>query len=102
MTGAVDLVTDGESVLRIKNGDPMMALVTGTGCTASAVVGAFCAVDKEPHNAAACGLSFLGLAGELAAEKAQGPGGYQAALLDALYIINPEMLGVGARISREP
>src|SRR5258705_276711 len=41
MTGVVDYVTDGERVVAIHNGHPMMARVTGLGCTATALVGAF-------------------------------------------------------------
>ena len=99
ITGAIDLVTDGKSVARISNGDPMMARVTGTGCTASAVIGAFAAVDEDPFSAAACALALLGAAGEMAREKAGAPGSFQTALLDALYLITPADIEARARIS---
>ena len=43
ITGPVDLVTDGDRVVRVSNGHEMMSLVTGTGCTATAIIGAFLA-----------------------------------------------------------
>lgn len=98
ITGPVDLVTDGESVLRITNGDPLMAYVTGTGCMATATIGAFLAVDQNPVTATATALAFFGLAGEIAARKAQAPGSFMVALLDALYTLTPKDLADGCRI----
>ncbi|RJR33790.1 MAG: hydroxyethylthiazole kinase [Desulfobacteraceae bacterium] len=100
VTGAVDLVTDGSRLLRVHNGHPMMQNVTGTGCTATAAIGAFMAVDKDSVRATATALAYFGLAGEKAAEKADGPGSYQIGMLDALYRITPEHLKEGARIQR--
>jgi len=99
ITGETDLVTDGERVLRVANGHPLMGLVTGTGCAATALIGAFLAVEKDPAAASAAGLAFFGLAGEKAAERADAPGSFWTALLDALYRITPEDLDEGAKIS---
>lgn len=98
ITGPVDLVTDGNRELRVSNGHPLMSCVTGTGCTATALIGAFLAVDPDAVGAAATALSFFGLAGELAAETASGPGSFMIALLDALYTLSPEDLRKGCRI----
>jgi hydroxyethylthiazole kinase len=101
ITGAVDLITDGERVFRAENGHPMMACITGTGCTATAIIAAFLAVDPDPLEAAASGLSYLGLAGEMAGARASAPGSFQIALLDALFLMKEEELKAGARIRRE-
>jgi hydroxyethylthiazole kinase len=98
VTGAVDLVTDGQRTLRVKNGHPLMGRVTGTGCTATALVGAFLAVDPDPFSAAATALAFFGLAGEIAAGKASAPGSFMIQLLDALFTLSPEQLREGCRI----
>jgi hydroxyethylthiazole kinase len=98
ITGAVDLITDGERVCRVMNGHEMMSCVTGTGCTATAIIGAFLAVCPDPLEAATTGLSYFGLAGEKAAERAMGPGSFQIALLDALYGMKEEELRAGAKI----
>ena len=84
VTGPVDLVTDGRRLIRISNGHPLMGRVTGTGCVCSALVGAFCAVEKDPLIAAASALVVYGVAGELAADPPVGPGTYHPRLLDAL------------------
>jgi len=90
ITGEVDLVTDGERVIRIYGGHSLMPLVTGTGCSATALVGAFLAVDPDPVSAAATALAFFAAAGKLAGEKAAGPGTFMMLLLDALYNLAPQ------------
>jgi hydroxyethylthiazole kinase len=98
ITGAVDLITNGEQICRVMNGHAMMSHVTGTGCTATVIIGAFLAVCSNPLEAATAGLSYFGLAGEKAAVRALGPGSFQIALLDALYAIKEEELVEGAKI----
>jgi hydroxyethylthiazole kinase len=98
MTGTVDLITDGKRVVRVMNGHEMMSRVTGTGCTATAIIGAFMTVEPDPLHAAWAGLSYFGLAGEKAATRASGPGTFQVALLDALYAMEEDELRAGARI----
>lgn len=98
ITGPVDMITDGVTVVRVENGDAMMPYVTGTGCSATAVIGAFAAVEKDMVLAAAGGLAFIGLAGEKAAKTSNGPGSFMIALVDALYSITPEELQAGCRI----
>jgi len=98
ITGPVDLVTDGKQVVRISNGHPLMGYVTGTGCTATAAIGAFLSVDANPLSAAATALAYFGLAGEVAGEKASAPGSFMIQMIDALYTITPEKLREGCRI----
>ncbi|MFO7568563.1 MAG: hydroxyethylthiazole kinase [Smithellaceae bacterium] len=85
ISGAVDYVVDRKEVVRIANGHPMMTKVTGLGCTASALCGAFAAVEKNPLLAAAKAMAVMGVAGEMAAEKSAGPGSLQMHFLDMLY-----------------
>ena len=87
VSGAVDLVVQGERVVRVRNGHPMMARVTGMGCTATALTGAFAAVDSDPLMAAAGAMALGGVAGEMAAARAKGPGSFQVEFLDALHAI---------------
>ena len=101
ITGPVDLITDGRRVVRVANGHPLMANVTGTGCTATAAVGAFLAVDPDPLSAAATALAFFGLAGEVASASATAPGSFMIKMLDALFTITPEQLQGGCKIEVE-
>ena len=98
VTGAVDYVSDGQSVLGVANGHPLLCRVTGTGCIATALVGCFAAVlPGDPVAAAAIALATLGLAAEQAAETARGPGTFHAGLYDELALLEPYVLAERAR-----
>lgn len=98
ITGPVDLVTDGNRACRVSNGHELMGYVTGMGCTATAIIGAFLAVDSDALGATATALSYFGLAGEKGAAHSNGPGAFQMALLDALFDIDERALREGAKI----
>lgn len=87
VTGAVDYIVSTATVMKIKNGHSMMPRVTGLGCTATALCGAFAAVNPESDRAAAHAMAVMGIAGEMAAETASGPGSFQINFIDALYRI---------------
>ncbi len=99
VTGHEDLVTDGVKLVRINNGHPLMGRVTGTGCAATAIVGAFCAVESDMLIASVGALLAFGVAGEQAARTNPGPGTYQMLLLDALDGLSPALIGMKARIA---
>lgn len=98
VTGETDYVTDGDRLVAIRNGDEMMTRVTGMGCTATAILGACLAVESDPLAAAAHGLVLIGIAGELAAARAHGPGSFQVELLDALWRLDPEIIAARAKV----
>jgi hydroxyethylthiazole kinase len=101
ITGAVDSITDGGAVYRVHNGHPMMGRITGSGCTATTMIGAFCAVNADAVQATANALAFYGLAGEYAARAASLPGTFGVALLDMLAAVTPEQVARESRIVRE-
>ena len=70
--------------IRIANGVEMLTRVTGTGCAQGAIAAAFCAIEPDPVIAAVATSLSMAIAGEMAFEKANRPGSFQAALLDAL------------------
>lgn len=92
VTGEVDFVTDGQRILSVSGGSPLMTRVVGTGCALSAVVAGFASLpgDRLTHVASACRV--VSLAGERAAAAASGPGSFIPAFLDALYLLTPEEL----------
>ena len=98
LTGTVDRITDGAQQALIENGHPLMARVTAMGCAASALVAAFLAVESDAFAAAASALLCFGVAGGLAGERANGPGSFPAALLDALYALDKHTLQQKARV----
>jgi hydroxyethylthiazole kinase len=99
ITGRTDYVTDGTRIAAIDNGHPMMARVTGLGCTATALIGAFLGAGDGPFDAAIHGLTVLAVAGEIAAEGAGGPGTLQLRLLDILYTLDADTLATHSRVT---
>jgi hydroxyethylthiazole kinase len=94
ISGETDYVIDKKDVARINNGHPLMPRVTGLGCTASALCGAFAAVNPDHFIATASAMAVMGIAGEIAAAKAHGPGSLLVEFLDALFNLT------GAEIER--
>lgn len=90
VTGATDIVTDGISTAAVENGDPLMGRVTGTGCAASTAVACFAASMDDPFEAAFAGIASMGIAGEIAAGAAAGPGTFVPLFLDSLAGLDPE------------
>lgn len=88
VTGAVDFIVSTRAVAEVKNGHPMMPRVTGLGCTATALCGAFAAVNPDYDRATAHAMAVMGIAGEMAAESAAGPGSFRVNFIDALYRIS--------------
>lgn len=84
VTGPVDLLQIGPASVEIGNGHPFMAQVTGTGCLSGGVIAAFLATQPDALAAASAALTVTGVAAELAAPHARGPGTFAAAFLDAL------------------
>ena len=99
VTGAQDFVTDGSRIARVSNGHALMGRITGTGCAASAITGAFCAAESDAFAAAIGALVAFGIAGELAARPNPGPGSFQVGLLDALDSIDSAVIRERARIA---
>lgn len=86
VSGAVDYVTDGHRIVGIQNGVPMMQKITATGCSVTALIAAFVAVDtSHAFEATTSALAVFGLAGELGMEVAKGPASLRMHLIDSLY-----------------
>jgi hydroxyethylthiazole kinase len=89
-SGETDVIVSAQGVIRVSNGHPMMPSVTGLGCTATALIGAFAAVNPSPFQATAHAMAVMGIAGEMAAVDSPGPGSLQLHFLDALYRLRAE------------
>lgn len=85
VSGPTDYIVNGNEVQENHRGTPMMARVTGMGCTATAICGAFLAENRDPAAAALNAMMLMGQCGERAQAGSKGPGSFQSAFLDALY-----------------
>ncbi len=100
ITGPIDIVADAHRAYCIRNGHPMMASVTGTGCQLSALSAAF--ITANPHHlldATAAAVCAMGCAGEIAHRRLTAMDGnatYRNYIIDAIYTMTPENLEKGA------
>jgi hydroxyethylthiazole kinase len=93
VSGQTDHILDSKQRwAKLSNGHPWMTKITGVGCSATALIGAFCAVQPDAWRATVSAMAYLGVVGEVAAEKAtvrrQGVGSMQVGLLDELQLLD--------------
>jgi len=99
LSGESDLVTDGSRMATIDSGHPLMAKVTAMGCAASALMAACLGVEPDTFRAATAALVMIGVAGELAAREAKGPGSFAVAIIDTLHNLDASTLIKFAKVS---
>ena len=92
VSGATDHIVDSGRWALLYNGHPWMTKITGVGCSATALIGAFCAVQPDAWRATVSAMALMGVVGEVAAEKAvvrrQCVGSMQVAMLDELQLLD--------------
>lgn len=100
ITGAIDLVCNSEKAYIIRNGNPMMSAITGTGCQLSAMTAAYVtATPEDTLGAAGAAVCAMGLAGEIAHTRLtelDGNSSYRNYIIDAIYNMTPGQLEEGA------
>jgi hydroxyethylthiazole kinase len=99
LSGASDFVSDGTQSVTIGNGDSLMAKVTAMGCAVSALTAACLAVEPDPFHACTAALLIAGIAGEVAAEQAAGPGSFAVAILDAFHGLDSATIMSRAKVA---
>lgn len=101
VTGAIDLVSDGERCWCIRNGRAEMSRITGTGCQLSALMTAFLVANPEHKlDAAAAAVCMMGLAGEIGWANMQtgdGNSTYRNRIIDAIFNMTGDALEEGAK-----
>lgn len=90
ISGETDFITNGELTYSIKNGLALMPRVTGMGCTATAITGAFAAITKDQLYAAVASMAIMGICGEIAAKESKGPASLQQNFIDTLYLLKEQ------------
>lgn len=100
ITGAIDLVSDGETCYVIRGGRPEMGKITGTGCQLSGMLTAFLVANPDQKlEAAAAAVCAMGLAGEIGwahMQPGDGNATYRNRIIDAIYNMDRETLDKGA------
>ncbi|XP_020206512.1 hydroxyethylthiazole kinase [Cajanus cajan] len=100
VSGATDIITDGNRVVGAHNGVAMMQKITATGCSVTALIAAFVAIDKSHAlDATVSALAAFGIAGELGMKMAKGPASLRVHLIDALYGLDEAALNSHVNIT---
>ena len=82
VTGPTDVIAGPERTYLVRNGTPLLGMITGSGCMATATIGIFATAGEDPAVQTALGLATYGLAAERAAMGDPGPGTFRTRLLD--------------------
>jgi hydroxyethylthiazole kinase len=85
ISGKTDIIIDKNNIAFIPYGTPLFTKVTGMGCSATAVIGAFAAINNNYFLAAIHAMTIFTLAGQLAAKQCQGPASFFNVLVDSLF-----------------
>jgi hydroxyethylthiazole kinase len=99
VSGPVDLVTDGDTVVRIDNGTGLFTRITGAGCALGGVIAAFAAVGQDRLQATVAACLGYALAGELAAEVKPRPSSFATEFVDTLSELTTLPLKERARLA---
>jgi hydroxyethylthiazole kinase len=101
ITGAIDLVADGEKCYVIRNGRPEMSRITGTGCQLSGIATAYAVANPEHKTeAVAAAVCLMGLAGEIGVQNmvyGEGNSSLRNRIIDAICNMDAETLNKGAK-----
>lgn len=95
VTGAIDVITDGNRLCFCKNGSPCMEKVTGTGCQLSSVISAFVSSNDLTFDAVVAAVCSYGICGEIAKSRMSpldGNSSYRNYVIDAMFNLTPEFL----------
>ncbi len=100
ISGVLDVISDGEQTVVLRNGCAMMARITGSGCMLTALIGAFCgAMPDDPMGAVVAAMAVMGIAGEKAEKRRiqQGTGNatFRTDLIDAVCTMTEKQLWEG-------
>lgn len=101
ITGAIDLVADGERCFVIRNGRPEMSKITGTGCQLSGMMTAYAVANPENKlEATAAAICVMGIAGEIGynnLQNGEGNSTYRNRIIDAIYNMDSNTLNREAK-----
>ncbi len=101
VTGDRDLVSDGKRTIRLSNGAPLMGRMIGSGCMLTSIIACFLGASDDRLDAVTAAVGQFTIAGELAAEQANGPGTLKPLLLDALHGLDHEQFSGRLRAESE-
>jgi hydroxyethylthiazole kinase len=105
ITGAVDIITDGNRLFTVHNGDKTMSKITGTGCMCTSLIGSYLGATDNRLIAALAGVVSMGIAGELAYESVhknnEGTGSLKVKIIDSIYKLEEKIIIERSKVMEE-
>lgn len=103
ISGSIDIVADKEKAYILRNGHPIMAKITGTGCMLTSLIGAFCgASPNKILEATTAAVATMGVSGDIAFKKMKKFEGatmmFRMFLIDSISNMNSQILNGGINI----
>ena len=100
-TGAIDYISDGETVIKIENGTDKLKAITGTGCMTGSLIGSYLGVTEDKLQAAIMGVLSMALAGELTNKYNLPIGSFKVELMNNIYKLDKKIIEENAKIKYE-
>ncbi|WP_338032625.1 hydroxyethylthiazole kinase [Clostridium manihotivorum] len=105
ITGAVDIITDGNTLYTAHNGHKIMAKITGTGCMCTSIIGSYLGSVDNKLLAALAGITSMSIAGEVAYDNLdktkEGTGTLKSKIIDAIYNLDDKVIIERGKINEE-
>lgn len=103
ITGAIDLVVSPEQAYVIRNGNPLMCRITGTGCMLAGLIGAYVSANpSRAIEAVVTAISAMGYCGEVAYDTLKqvdgGTSTFKMLMIDEMSKLTDEKLRGGCQI----
>lgn len=98
-SGRTDIITDGQTVVKVHNETDLFKLRVGSGDILSSLIGCFCGITDDMFEAAQAATAIYATTGELVAAtvKATQPSVFSATLIDQLGEVTPNLISQHVR-----
>lgn len=94
VSGKIDFIVSPTQTIALNYGTPLLTKVVGMGCSLTAMIASFLAINPERFKACVHAMAWMGLVSEYAEKKSTGPGSFYSQLLDSLYSVQKNDLQV--------
>ena len=103
LSGAIDLITDGNRTAALRGGSALMSRITGAGCMLTSLTAAYCGANPDKLlQAAAAASGVMKVCGTVAErrvrEEMEGTASFRTRLIDAVSLLSAEELAEAVRI----
>lgn len=85
VSGQIDFIINPITTVALHYGTHLLTKVVGMGCSLTAMIASFLAINSDYTQATIHAMAWMGLISECAEKKSNGPGSFYSYLLDTFY-----------------